>query len=90
MVVGGAARGGVGREVADAEETAAEVGKKVDVEIFVCAFAEGGLHLGVVVARGPLIVDGEVTADEGESDAGGAVATVEDGELSHRLVICCV
>lgn len=90
LVVGGATGGGVGWEVADAEEAAAEVGEIVDVEIFVGAFAEGGLHLGVVVARGPLIIDGEVTADEGEGDAGGVVATVEDGELDHMLVICSV
>ena len=79
LLVGGATGGGVGWEVADAEEAAAEVGEEVHVEVFVGAFAESGLHRGVVVARGPLIIDREVSADEGKANAGGTVATVEDG-----------
>lgn len=81
LVVGAAARGSVGGEVADAEQAAAEVREEVDVQVGVGAFAEGGFHGAVVVARGPLVVGSEVGGDEGEGDARGAVGTVEDGEL---------
>ena len=81
LVVGAAAGGGVGGEVADAEEAAAEVGEEVDVEAAVGAFAQGGLHLRVVVARGPVVVYGEVRGDEGEGDAAWSIRAVEDCEL---------
>lgn len=81
LVVGATAGGGVGGEIADAEETAAEVGEEVDVKVGVGTFAQGGFHGAVVVSGGPLVVGGEVGGDECEGDAGGAVGAVEHGEL---------
>lgn len=63
---GGAAWRGISREVADAEEAAAKVGKEVDIKVGVGAFPEGGLHLAVIVASSPLVVDSKVGADERE------------------------
>ena len=85
--VGGAAWGCVGGKVADTEDAASKVGEVVNVEISVGAFAEGGLHLGVVISSGPLVVDGEVSADKGEGDAGTAVVTVKDRQLEWESVM---
>ena len=71
----------IGGEVADAEEAVAEVGEEVDVQVGVVALAQGRFHGGVVVARGPVVVDGEVGGDEFEGDAVGGVGFVQDGDL---------
>lgn len=54
---------------------------KVDVEVAVGALAEGLLHgqLGAVV--GPVGVDGEVGADEGEGEPVRGVGVLQDAEL---------
>lgn len=64
LVEGGAAWRGSSRKVADAEEAAAKVGKEVYIKVGVGAFPEGGLHLAVIVASSPLVVDGEVGTNE--------------------------
>lgn len=85
LVEGGGARGsGAGGEVADAEEASTEVGEEVDVQVGIGPFAEGGFHLGVVVAGGPVVVRGEVGANKGELDVGGAVGAVHVCKLSMR------
>ena len=81
LIVGRAAGRRVGWEVADSEKAAAEVGEEVDVQVFVGALAERGLHLRVVVAGGPVVVYCEVGADEGEADAVWVVAFVHDVDL---------
>lgn len=81
LVEGGGARVDVCGEIADAEEAAAQVGEEVDVQVGVVTLAEGGLHLAVVVAGGPLVVDGEIGGDEIEGDAVGTVRVVHVGEL---------
>ena len=83
LLEGRAPLGGVGGEVADAEEAVAEVGEEVDVQVGVVAFAQGRFHGGVVVARGPVVVDGEVGREEFEGDAVGGVGSVQDGDLTH-------
>ena len=81
LIKRGTASRGVGGERADTQQAAAKVGKEVDVEVGVVAFPEGGFHLGVGVAGGPGVVDGEVCADEGEGDSLRAVGVVHVGEL---------
>lgn len=81
LLEGRAAPRCVGGEVADAEEAVAEVGEEVDVQVGVVALAQGRFHGGVVVARGPVVVDGEVGGDEFEGDAVGGVGFVQDGDL---------
>ena len=69
-----ALRGGKG---ADAQEAGGlEVGEEVDVQVLVGALAQRRLHGRVVVARGPVVVHGEVGADQVEGDAVGVVASV--------------
>lgn len=83
-VEGVAADGCVGGEMADTEESAAEVGEEVYVQVLVGAFAQGWLHLVIAVARCPGIVGSEVDAGKDEGDAGRIVRFVEDGELKWR------
>ena len=81
LVVGRTPGRSIGREVADAEQATAKVGEEVDVQVCVGALAERGLHLRVVVAGRPVVVYGEVGADEGEADAVWVVALVHDVDL---------
>lgn len=63
---------------------AVELGRvdKVDVEGAVgAAPAEGALHVQLVIAGGPVAVDGEGGVKKGEGDGGGAEGFVHDGEL---------
>lgn len=85
FVVSLGAGGGVGGEVANAEQAAAEVGEEIDVQVLVGSLAECGFHLGIVVASCPVVVDGEVAADEGEVDAGRIIAAVQHGKLGHSV-----
>ena len=68
LVEGGVPRRYVRGEVANPEESAAEVGEEVDVQVGVSTFSKGRLHFRVVVAGGPVVVHGEVGTDEGEAD----------------------
>ena len=60
LVIRAAARRGVGREIANSQKAATEVGEKVDVKAGVGALAESRFHLRIIVAGCPVIVHGEV------------------------------
>lgn len=81
LFIGGAPWRCVCREVANPEEAATEVGQEVDVEVGVGALAQGGLHLRVVITGGPVVVHGEVGANEREGDARRSIASVDDCKL---------
>ena len=67
---------GRGREGTDADSGDGEVAEEVDVQVLVRSFAQRRFHVRVEVSRGPVAVDGEVGADEGEADAVWVVASV--------------
>lgn len=81
--------GGVGeREVAEAEQAAAKVGKEVEVEVGVGALLEGLLHLSLggaaLAGGGPGVVDSDVDGDGVEGDAHGRVGIVHHRHLLLR------
>lgn len=78
------------REVAVAQQAAAEVGEEVQVQRVVAALAQGGLHLGLgdgplEAAGRPRVVDGEGGAEVLERDARGPVGVVHHVDLPVHL-----
>lgn len=68
-------------EIAYAQETTAKVRQEIDVQGGIGAFAQRGLHRGIVVAGCPVIVGGEVCADKVIGNARWTIVLVHDVEL---------